>query len=92
MMYKLTPSVIYDTDMESNKKYIIDIENGTLFQLNETASILIENIIKGKSIEEYILFIKENTEDNIDIEKIRTDAEIYIDSLIKHGFIFEENE
>lgn len=89
-MYKLVPSVIYDMDKESGKKYLVDIENGSLFQLNETASILIENIINGKSIEEYILFIKENSEEDVDVEKVKNDVEMYINSLIDRNFIFEE--
>lgn len=91
-MYKLVPNIIYDVDKESNKKYLMDIENGTLFQLNETASLLIEHIINGKSVDEYIQLIKESIDDDIDVEKIRNDVEIYINSLVEQGFINEENQ
>ncbi len=91
-MYKLVPNIIYDVDKESNKKYLMDIENGTLFQLNETASILIEHIINVKSVDEYIQLIKESIDDDIDVEKIRNDVEIYINSLVEQGFINEENQ
>ena len=90
-MYNLVSNVIYDIDKESNKKYLMDIENGTLFQLNETASMLIENIINGKSIDEYIRLIKKSIDDDINVEKIRTDVEIYINSLLEQGFIREGN-
>jgi hypothetical protein len=91
-MYKLVPNVIYDVDRESNKKYLIDIENGTLFQLNETASMLVENIIDGKSLDEYVRLIKDSVDDDIDTEKIRNDVEIYINSLLEQGFICEINQ
>ena len=91
-MYKLTKNVIYDTDNESNKKYLMDIEGGTLYQLNETAAILIEKITNGSSVEDYISFLTENIDEEIDIERIKNDVEVYINQLVECGFIIEEDE
>lgn len=91
-MLRLSPNVIYDTDNESKKKYLMDIENGNLYFLNDTASILIEHIIEGKSVDDYISTIESLIKDDekIEIETIRNDVDIYINLLIDQGYILKE--
>ena len=88
-MYKLSQHIIFDTDNESNKKYLIDIENGDLFELNDTASILINYIVNEKEVDEYIDFIYKQLDKEIELEKLKNDTRMYLCQLEEKNIIYE---
>ncbi|MCR5148508.1 MAG: PqqD family protein [Eubacterium sp.] len=89
-MYKLAANIIYDSDNESNKKYIMDIDSGDLFQLNETASIIVEFIMNKKTMVDYVAFIQEHSIDHIEEKRIINDYQSYIGLLFEKGYIEED--
>lgn len=89
-MYKLAANIIYDSDIESNKKYIMDIDSGDLFQLNETASIIVEFIMNKKTMDDYVAFIQEHSIDQIEERRIINDYQSYIELLFEKGYIEED--
>lgn len=89
-MYKLFEHVIYDVDDESNKHYLINIEKGTLFELNQFASIIIKYINENKSIEEYVNYVKSIAGESISKSLIEADVYEYLNNLESKELIYRE--
>ena len=92
MMYKLSSKVIFDTEKTTKKKYLMDLENGRLFELNKSAAILIENIIEGKSVDDYINEIMACIPEGLCCNQVKEDAIVYLKQLVDKGFIIEDKK
>lgn len=90
-MYKLSEHIMYDINQENNKEYLIDIENGDLFELNETAAMLIQYIVEEKSIDEYVNHVLYYIKNESEKEKVKNDIQTYINIIEEQGFIYKYN-
>lgn len=88
-MYTLADHIIYSIDEETKKDYLMDIENGLIYNLNSTASMLIHFIQEQKTIEDYIQHVLELTEGTISQDQIEEDVKKYIDNLMTQGIVCE---
>lgn len=80
-MYKLLDDILIYT--ENNKKFLINIQTGKVFALNEVAELVIEALQQNINIEEKV----QQRFPNISIQQIRLDINNYIESLIENQCI-----
>lgn len=88
-MFQLAPNVIIDSDEENEKEFLMDLESGSLFDLNYFAAMLVRMIEEGKDIEEYVEKVCELTNGEANPEAVRSDAEQYLVQMAELGLVSE---
>lgn len=86
---KLSSSVIVDYDKENNTKYLMNIENGSIYNLNDTAYLIVNSIKNGKTVDDCIEEIISLTDNQVPKEQIIDDTNKYLDELLLAGIIYE---
>lgn len=89
-MLLLNCSIIIDKDETTNNQYLMNIENGTIYNINDMAFIILNYINNRKTIDEYIDYIYQITDKEVSKDIIRRDAEKYIQELITLGIVYED--
>lgn len=85
-MYFLSENIVNYTDQEKAIDYLIDTSKGKIFQLNETAKIIVNEIKDGKNEKEIVDKIILEFED-VNKQQVEADIHTYIKSLIDSGVV-----
>lgn len=83
--YKLEEYIMLEYDEIEDKTYLMNLEDGVMFELNQTAKMIVECIKDNGNCDRYIEKIV--LELGIDKEKVERDCEKYIAQLIAKGCI-----
>ena len=86
-MYQLAPHVVYDVDSTTNTAYLMDIINGSIYKLNDTAAVLIQYLVENKPLEDYVDYIWNITEKVVEKNNILQDTSSYLDRLEGQGLL-----
>lgn len=86
---KLSSSIIIDCDEETNKKYLMNIENGSIYNLNDVAFFIVDSIKNEKTVDECIEELITLTNNQVLREQIIEDTNKYIDELLLAGIVYE---
>lgn len=86
-MLGLSDYVTLDKDKENNKNYLMDLECGKLYMINDTAYALLSHLKNEGNITKYVeeTFVQTGEE----TQNIEREALLYIDNLKKLGYIIE---
>jgi len=84
-MYKIANHIAIEENKEMECRILLDLENGVLFQLNDTASALLECIANNALIDDCINDIAHSTgEERSCVSK---DIYAYLDTLVEKGYL-----
>lgn len=86
-MLKFSEFIALDYNEETNMHYLFDLENGKMFQLNQTASQLLKCIQETGGYDDYIVQIVKQT--SVDPKIVESDVQSYLHELIEKGYLFE---
>lgn len=87
-MYKLNEFIMLEYDEVEDKAYLMNLEDGVMFELNPAAKMMVECIEETGNCENYIE--KVVSEFGVDRAKAEGDCEKYIEHLLKTGCISNE--
>ncbi|MTK10024.1 MAG: PqqD family protein [Hungatella sp.] len=84
--YILCEDVMKYLDEDTKVEYIVNVQKGTIFQLNDTAKLILQNIEDEPTFES--IFSKLSTTfPDAEEQTIKSDLQEFIDHLVKQNFI-----
>jgi len=82
---QLNESIVIDKDVATGELYLVNLESGKLFRVNQTAEIIIDAIKEGFSVNRIEEIVCEKT--NGDKEAIKRDISLFLDSMFEKGIL-----
>lgn len=86
-MYRLEEFIVLEKDEITGQNYLLELETGVMFELNETAKRIVESIKENGNCDQYVANIVSQTE--LSEEKVRSDCDKFVAVLLNKGFIKE---
>lgn len=86
--YKLNEEKMF-ADITDGVAIIINSETGIYYGMNEFATVIYENLVKGSSCEDILNAIKEFS---CDVSTLETNFNEFIDALVKYEIVVEDSE
>lgn len=86
-MLKFSDFISIDNDSNTNASYLMDLEGGSLFQLNGSALKLLQCIKEHGNYEAYVKEIASQT--STEESLVARDANKYVASLLDRGYLIE---
>lgn len=87
-MYRLEEYIMLEHDDVEDKDYLLNLEDGVMFELNASAKMMLECIIENGNCDAYIN--KVVSEFGVGREKVENDCAVYISSLIEKKCICKD--
>ena len=84
--YILCEDVMKYLDEDTKVEYIVNVQKGTIFQLNDTAKLILQNLEDEPTFDK--IFSKLSTTfPDAEEQTIKSDLQEFIDDLVKQNFI-----
>lgn len=83
MKFMLDKNVMEYTDEETQKKYLINPKYSEIFEMNETAEMIIEYVKMQYEVSKIVSAIKEKFVD-VSIEEVQSDVDMFLKIAVEH--------